>query len=583
MNYELKRCKECGELFMPKSARQQYCKKIHYRPCPVCGKLVIAKHLGDPPRTCSKECTQALKLQTCLDKYGCQDPGNRPEAKEKRKQTCIQRYGIENPSLDPNISNKIKQTFLEKYGVTNISQLQSTKEKTSETWRTMDPAKRQDIVNQRKQTCLEKYGVDNPRKSEEVKQKTKKTLMETYGVDCSLQIPEAKKKSIDTMLSRYGTTKIWTIKEIRNKYSKTCMVRYGVPYYQKSEEFKKKVSETHMKTHGCSWPGKSQVTIDKRVSTNLKKYGVPAAFMLPEHQDKLVEGMKNSKHSRISEMNREFYKQLVKLGLDCELEFKIENYWYDICIPSYKLVIEIDPTISHSTHATIYNPVDKDYHRNKSYVAAKHGYCCIHIFDWDDKDKIIDMIIPKHEIDVTDCYVSVISDEDANQFIRWNDVHSPYNNNLINIGLINKNDNTLVQIAAFSNPRYDKKYQFELTSLTTERGYSIHNGYNKLFEYFIDNIDPDSVITYCDLAKSDGHPFEDIGFQKLRINQPTKWWSKSSRLISNSLLKRQGYDKIFNKPADKFDKRTDEQKMIENWWLPIYDCGHSVYIWKKRG
>ena len=59
-----KRCKECGEWFTPKSMRQQYCTKVHYRPCPVCGKPVEAKYSSDPPRCCSRECQQAARKKT---------------------------------------------------------------------------------------------------------------------------------------------------------------------------------------------------------------------------------------------------------------------------------------------------------------------------------------------------------------------------------------------------------------------------------------------------------------------------------------------------------------------------------------
>lgn len=48
---ELRKCKECGKMFMPKG-REQYCSDVHYRPCPVCGAPVIAKYLSDPPRKC---------------------------------------------------------------------------------------------------------------------------------------------------------------------------------------------------------------------------------------------------------------------------------------------------------------------------------------------------------------------------------------------------------------------------------------------------------------------------------------------------------------------------------------------------
>lgn len=50
---EMRKCKECGKLFMP-TGREQYCSDDHYRPCPICGKPVIAKYLSDPPRKCDE-------------------------------------------------------------------------------------------------------------------------------------------------------------------------------------------------------------------------------------------------------------------------------------------------------------------------------------------------------------------------------------------------------------------------------------------------------------------------------------------------------------------------------------------------
>lgn len=51
---KMKKCKECGKLFLPKSSRSQYCDGDHYRPCPICGEPVLAKYLSDPPRRCDK-------------------------------------------------------------------------------------------------------------------------------------------------------------------------------------------------------------------------------------------------------------------------------------------------------------------------------------------------------------------------------------------------------------------------------------------------------------------------------------------------------------------------------------------------
>lgn len=49
-----KKCKECGKIFLAKSARQVYCSGDHYRPCPVCGEPVLIKYLSDPTPKCEK-------------------------------------------------------------------------------------------------------------------------------------------------------------------------------------------------------------------------------------------------------------------------------------------------------------------------------------------------------------------------------------------------------------------------------------------------------------------------------------------------------------------------------------------------
>lgn len=48
---EMRKCKECGKLFLPKG-REQYCSEVHYRPCPICGEPVEVKYFSDPPRKC---------------------------------------------------------------------------------------------------------------------------------------------------------------------------------------------------------------------------------------------------------------------------------------------------------------------------------------------------------------------------------------------------------------------------------------------------------------------------------------------------------------------------------------------------
>lgn len=40
----LKNVKNVVKEFVPNSGKQNYCKDIHYRPCPICSKPVKVKH-----------------------------------------------------------------------------------------------------------------------------------------------------------------------------------------------------------------------------------------------------------------------------------------------------------------------------------------------------------------------------------------------------------------------------------------------------------------------------------------------------------------------------------------------------------
>lgn len=49
----IKICKECGKEFEATDGRQKYCNRQHFRPCPVCGKLIEVIHLSNPTPKCS--------------------------------------------------------------------------------------------------------------------------------------------------------------------------------------------------------------------------------------------------------------------------------------------------------------------------------------------------------------------------------------------------------------------------------------------------------------------------------------------------------------------------------------------------
>lgn len=62
MDKETKLCAECGQPFEPKNSQQLFCDRPHYKPCPVCGKLVFRpkEMLNKPPVTCSYACRKVV-------------------------------------------------------------------------------------------------------------------------------------------------------------------------------------------------------------------------------------------------------------------------------------------------------------------------------------------------------------------------------------------------------------------------------------------------------------------------------------------------------------------------------------------
>lgn len=112
---------------------------------------------------------------------------NSEDKKIKMKQTCIERYGVENPYQSELIKNKIKQSCIINYGVEN-------------------PMHSDEIKDKFRQTCLITYGVENPSQSDKVKSKKTETSQRKYGVDHHMQVGEIADKCVSSCYkSKYLT------------------------------------------------------------------------------------------------------------------------------------------------------------------------------------------------------------------------------------------------------------------------------------------------------------------------------------------------------------------------------------------
>lgn len=193
--------------------------------CSVCGSLVDYSPNTLGWRTyCSRSCmNQDPKLserrkQTCVEKYGADNPSRVDKFKKKRTATIRERFGVYNAFQSEEVKGRIKTTIHNKYGVDNPSQSPEIDDKKRQTqlaksgydhW-TKDPEQRDKLkpftpamLKKARKTCLERYGVENVFLSEEWQEVMSESMRESY---------------------------IHNKEEIRKRFQRTCMERYGIPY-----------------------------------------------------------------------------------------------------------------------------------------------------------------------------------------------------------------------------------------------------------------------------------------------------------------------------------------------------------------
>ena len=392
---------------------------------------------------------------------------------------------------------------------------------------------------------------------------------------------EIAKKQQNTMMERYGYRSPLSNSKIHIQINKTKLEKYGSIGYNNRE----KAKLTYLKRYGVDHPSKSRYlmrnAMDKTRETCLKKYGVEYNCLTKQCVEASVD--------TISKVNKEFSEDLKKNNINHELEFSIKDKSYDIHILNSNILIEINPTYTHnSTQPTYFHsyqkrPKDPDYHYNKTKLAKENGYRCIHIWDWDDLDKIINILKPKENLYARKLKVKEITKQEANEFLDKYHLQGRCFGNKVNLALVNK-DNTIIELMTFGKPRYNKNYEWELLRLCTKSEYRVVGGAEKLFKHFVIKYKPESILSYCDNSKFNGDVYERLGMEKYEDTSPNKHWYniKEKIHITDNLLRQRGFDQLLGKQYGIFGKGTsNEELMLQHGFVEVYDCGQDRFIWKS--
>lgn len=247
----------------------------------------------------------------------------------------------------------------------------------------------------------------------------------------------------------------------------------------------------------------------------------------------------------------------------------------DIFVPSASIAIEYCGLYWHSD-----NFKDKKYHLDKVERCIKKGIQLITIFEdeWHTSPEIVKSVINSklgkgERIHARECIVKEITSKEANIFVKKYHLQGSGRSNH-RYGLFHNDD--LVSVMTFSNSNISRRLNdWEINRFCTQFDTSIIGGASKLFKKFMNDVNPESVISYADRRWSDGAVYEKMNFTLDSITPVNQWYWKP-----NDFTRYHRYSLRKNKDNDQ--NLTEYENRSNQGWLRIWDCGNLKYVWRPE-
>lgn len=290
----------------------------------------------------------------------------------------------------------------------------------------------------------------------------------------------------------------------------------------------------------------------------------------------------------ISKTNIQYKEYLESLWFEASLEFKLKQKGYDIKV--WNTLIELNPTYTHNSTRWpifkwfVWKPKKENYHYNKLKLARDNGYRCIMVRDWDDYKKIPYLLWEKIKLYARKCQVKQITREECHNFFESYHLQGDTKKNKHNIYIWLYYGDNLIECMSFWKPRNTNRYEREILRLCSHKDYKIIWWANKIFKRFLEIVNPNNVMSSCDMSKFDGWVYKQLWFKLLKWNKPSKHYynpkEKPNRQhITYQLLKHVWFDNMFWESFWKW--ANNDELMRQRGYVEIYDCGQSTFVWTR--
>jgi hypothetical protein len=336
---------------------------------------------------------------------------------------------------------------------------------------------------------------------------------------------EAQQKIVQNSLKKYGLKYPWQNKkkymEMRRKAHKTLKENgSNIKDWAATLLVNKTELESYLRSSG-----KKKTLVGIAEDTGYSPSAVSHAILRHDLKDFI------EYNPKVGKLSLEVKDYLKSLGIKNIVENDrtiIHPKELDFYLPEYNIAIEFNGTYWHS----IQSGIDKKYHQEKTLLAMDAGITLYQIFefDWvdDTKKEIIKSQIANllnknnRKIYARECEIREVNYKDARDFINSNHLQGDGNlNRQINYGLYYNDE--LVYIMTFGKWRrgFKNKLEYEIFRSCSLKYTTVVGGASKLFKHFLKKYDNPPIGTYSSLQSGDGNLYKLLGFDFLRITEPS--------------------------------------------------------------
>lgn len=303
----------------------------------------------------------------------------------------------------------------------------------------------------------------------------------------------------------------------------------------------------------------------------------------PQHGDfeqtpkKHMDGQ-GCKKCNISKCQLDLYNALADSRIILNDRIALCPYEIDIYWPEEMVGVEVDGLYYHS-YQHIESKYERLKHRNKQILASEKSIFLMRFREDEILHKLpIVVSIIKHRLKLSQkiaarkCKIVNIDIKQYREFIEANHL-AGYKYARWLYGL--EYDGKLMQVISFDNHH---KYSYEIVRSATLLGHCVVGGLSKLMKRFIDDINPQTILTYCDARYNSAQGYVNSGFILIDITKPNYGYVKNGTFKSRQNFQKhklRGILPIFD------DELTEPQNMFLNNYRRLWDCGNYKLLWTK--